>query len=63
MAKCIEKGVTRVNVNKLVLKEYNAYIEQNTGKVPLTQLMEHGTHLIQKLCEEWIDHLGCTGKA
>lgn len=63
MAKCIERGVTRVNVNKLVLDRYNEYVAENTGKVPLTQLIEKGTDLIQELCEEWMDHLGCTGKA
>jgi len=63
MAKCIERGVTRVNVNKLVLSNYNKYVEENTGKVPLTQLMEKGTDLIQELCEQWMDHLGCSGKA
>jgi len=63
MAKCIERGVTRVNVNKLVLWSYNEYVAENTGKVPLTQLLERGTELIQGLCEEWMDHLGCSGKA
>ncbi|WPG97755.1 Hypothetical protein R9X50_00053600 [Acrodontium crateriforme] len=63
MAKCIERGITRVNVNKLVLSKYNDYVEENTGKVPLTQLMEEGTKLIQQLCEEWMDNLGSTGKA
>jgi fructose-bisphosphate aldolase class II len=63
MAKCIARGVTRVNVNKLVLTEYNEYIEKNTGKVPFTQLIDEGTTAIHKQCEQWIDHLGCTGKA
>ncbi|KAK5136101.1 hypothetical protein LTR08_004151 [Meristemomyces frigidus] len=63
MAKCIERGVTRVNVNKLVLSDYNAYVAEHTGKVPLTELLERGTELIQKQCEEWMDHLGCSGKA
>ncbi|QIW98720.1 hypothetical protein AMS68_004238 [Peltaster fructicola] len=62
MAKCIERGVTRVNVNKLVLSDYNSYTATNTGKVPLTQLLETGTELIQKQCEEWIDALGCAGR-
>lgn len=63
MAKCIERGVTRVNVNKLVLSDYYAYTAKSTGKVPLTELLETGTSLIQKQCEEWMDHLGCSGKA
>ncbi|KAK0959514.1 hypothetical protein LTR91_020824 [Friedmanniomyces endolithicus] len=63
MRKCIDRGVTRINVNKLVLSEYNEYVAQNTGKVPLTQLMEKGTDLIQQACERWMDHIGSSGKA
>lgn len=63
MEKLVARGVTRVNVNKLVLSDYNDYVAANCGKVPLTQLMEKGTDLIQAQCEEWMDHLGCTGKA
>lgn len=63
MSKCIAKGVTRVNVNKLVLSDYYAYTAKNTGKVPLTQLLETSVELIQKQCEGWIDALGCAGKA
>ncbi|CZT20666.1 probable fructose-bisphosphate aldolase [Ramularia collo-cygni] len=63
MAKCIERGVTRINVNKLVLSDYNKYVEENTGKVPLTQLMETGTSLIQKQMEGWMDAIGSSGKA
>lgn len=63
MSKCIERGITRVNVNKLVLSKYNAYVAENTGKVPLTQLLERGTDLIQGMCEGWMDDLGSSGKA
>ncbi|KAK4960653.1 hypothetical protein LTR66_012959 [Elasticomyces elasticus] len=63
MAKCIERGVTRINVNKLVLHKYNKYVAENTGKVPLTELMEKGTGLIQELVEEWMDSIGSSGKA
>jgi fructose-bisphosphate aldolase class II len=62
MAKCIERGVTRINVNKLVLSDYNLYIRGNSDK-PLTELMEHGTGLIQKSIEQWMDHIGSSGKA
>ncbi|CAK1364666.1 putative fructose-bisphosphate aldolase [Cercospora beticola] len=63
MAKCIERGVTRINVNKLVLENYNQYTADNWGKVPLTQSMEKGTDLIQELTEKWMDAIGSTGKA
>ncbi|PNS16685.1 fructose-bisphosphate aldolase 1 [Sphaceloma murrayae] len=61
--KCIERGVTRVNVNKMVLSDYFEYTNKNTGKVPLTELLETGTQLIQKQCEGWMDAIGCSGKA
>lgn len=63
MAKCIDRGVTRINVNKLVLENYNQYVAKNTGQVPLTQLMEKGTDLIQELTEKWMDAIGSSGKA
>lgn len=63
MKKCIERGVTRVNVNKLVMNKYFAYAEKNTGKKPLTELMNEGTAEIQRMCEEWMDHIGSSGKA
>ena len=63
MAKCIERGVTRINANKLVLENYNDYIAHNTGKLPLTQLIEEGTAEIQKLMESWMDNIKSSGKA
>ena len=63
MATCIARGMTRVNVNGLVLSKYNAYVAENTGKIPLTKLLETGTDLIQEMCEKWMDDLGCSGKA
>ena len=63
MAKCIERGVTRINVNKLVLSDYTKFIEEYTGKLPLTKLMERGTELMQKQMEDWMDTIGSSGKA
>ena len=63
MKKCIAHGVTRVNVNKLVMDPYFDYGAKHTGKKPLTELMSEGTDLIQKACEEWMDIIGSSGKA
>jgi fructose-bisphosphate aldolase class II len=63
MKGCVEHGMTRCNVNEWVLHKYNAYAKENTGKVPLTVLMEEGSKLIQGLTEELIDVLGSRGKA
>ena len=61
--KCIKGGMTRINVNELVLHKYNKYVAENTGKVPLTELMGKGTDLIQELIEYQMDVMGSTGKA
>lgn len=63
MQACIKGGMTRCNVNELVLHKYSKYVEENTGKVPLTELMAKGTDLIQELIEHQMDVMGSTGKA
>ncbi|KAH7412962.1 ketose-bisphosphate aldolase [Cadophora sp. MPI-SDFR-AT-0126] len=63
MRGCIKGGMTRCNVNELVLSNYNKYVAENTGKVPLTELMGKGTDLIQELIEHQMDVMGSTGKA
>jgi fructose-bisphosphate aldolase class II len=45
------------------MNPYFDWVEQNTGKTPLTGLVSEGTALIQKTCEEWMDHIGSSGKA
>lgn len=63
MRGCVKGGMTRCNVNELVLHRYSKYVEENTGKVPLTELMGKGTSLIQELIEHQMDIMGSTGKA
>ncbi|KAF7509212.1 hypothetical protein GJ744_008272 [Endocarpon pusillum] len=60
---CVQHGMTRLNVNDLVLWRYNQYVKENTGKVPLTELMEQGTQLIQERLEWMMDVIGSSGKA
>lgn len=60
---CVQHGMTRLNVNDLVLWRYNQYVKENTGKVPLTGLMEQGTQLIQERLEWMMDVIGSSGKA
>jgi fructose-bisphosphate aldolase class II len=62
MQNCIKGGMTRCNVNELVLHTYSKYVAENTGKVPLTELMAKGTDLIQELVEYQMDVMGSTGK-
>lgn len=63
MQGCIKGGMTRCNVNELVLYNYNKYVAENTGKVPLTELMGEGTRLIQEQIEYQMDVMGSSGKA
>ncbi|KAF4636078.1 hypothetical protein G7Y89_g2009 [Cudoniella acicularis] len=63
MQSCIKGGMTRCNVNELVLHTYSKYVAENTGKVPLTELMSKGTDLIQELVEYQMDVMGSSGKA
>ncbi len=63
MKGCIKGGMTRCNVNELVLHKYNKYVAENTGKAPLTELMANGTDLIQELIEHQMDVIRSTGKA
>jgi fructose-bisphosphate aldolase class II len=63
MKDCVKHGMTRCNVNELVLNKYSKYVAENTGKVPLTTLMEEGTKLIQELVEWQMDVTGSSGKA
>lgn len=63
MKNCVTHGMTRCNVNDLVLSRYSAYVKENTGNVPLTTLMEEGTRLIQEQVEWQMDVVGSTGKA
>lgn len=63
MSGCVKGGMTRCNVNELVLYKYNKYVAENTGKVPLTVLMEEGTRLIQEQVEYQMEVMGSAGKA
>jgi fructose-bisphosphate aldolase, class II len=60
---CVQRGMTRLNVNDLVLWRYNEYVKENMGRVPLTELMEQGTQLIQERLEWMMDVIGSSGRA
>ncbi|KAE9961277.1 hypothetical protein BLS_002762, partial [Venturia inaequalis] len=63
MRECIKRGVSKVNVNKLVLKDSNDYIKANAATVTLTKLMEVGVEKARALGEWQMDVCGSTGKA
>ncbi|RAL03155.1 class II fructose-bisphosphate aldolase [Aspergillus ibericus CBS 121593] len=59
---CIAAGVTKFNVNKLVLDPWHEYLRANVHK-PLTQLMTEGIDVLTQAMEGWMDVMGSSGKA
>ncbi|XHG05690.1 hypothetical protein AWENTII_008905 [Aspergillus wentii] len=59
---CIEAGVTKFNVNKLVLDPWYDYLRANIHK-PLTQVMDEGIEVLTRSTERWMDIMGSSEKA
>ncbi|KAK2757236.1 hypothetical protein FQN54_004750 [Arachnomyces sp. PD_36] len=62
LKKCIQAGVTKVNVNKLCLDGWQAHLEANVHK-PLTQLIDDGIEVLTRDTERWMDICGSSGQA
>lgn len=62
MKRCIAAGVSKVNVNKLVLDSYYNHLKKQTGKLPHTILIEEGVKRVVAQTMEWMDICGSTGK-
>jgi fructose-bisphosphate aldolase class II len=63
MKRCIKGGVSKVNVNKLILDDYLQHLQKNASKLSLTTLMEKGVKEVQRLMEWQMDVCGSTGRA
>lgn len=63
MKRCIAHGVSKVNVNKLVLDDYLVFQKEKAPKLPLTTALEQGIEETQRLVEWQMDVCGSTGKA
>lgn len=61
--KCIECGVSKVNLNKALNSQYVNVWKEKAGKAPLTAVIEEGTNAMQKAVEEIMDKLESSGKA
>ncbi|KAJ5718735.1 hypothetical protein N7488_004381 [Penicillium malachiteum] len=59
---CIKAGVTKVNVNKLVLDPWHANLHAEATR-PLTELMDTGIDVLTAEMERWMDIVGSSGKA
>jgi fructose-bisphosphate aldolase, class II len=60
---CIARGMTKINVNKAYLSDYMQHFRENTASLSITQFMDEGVPLVQKLLEELIDNCHSSGKA
>ncbi|KAJ6102857.1 hypothetical protein N7486_005284 [Penicillium sp. IBT 16267x] len=60
--KCIDCGVSKININKVMNNEYVKVQAEKAGKVPLTTLLEEATNAMQKAIEGCIDKLGAAGR-
>lgn len=58
---CIERGITKVNINGVLNKRYAKV--QREGGFGVSETMEVGTRVMQEAIEECMDMLGSTGKA
>lgn len=63
MRQCIQHGVSKINVNKLVLEDYLGHLKASANKQSLTQLMEEGMPRVIKSMEWQMDVCMSTGKA
>ncbi|OCL05626.1 aldolase [Glonium stellatum] len=63
MRECIKHGVSKINVNKLVLDDYLEHLKATASKLSLTQLMEEGVEKVVKLTEWQMDVCYSAGKA
>lgn len=60
---CIRAGVSKINVNRLVLNDYLQHLRSSAGQLPLTQLLEEGVKHVHRLQEEQMDVAWSAGKA
>ena len=60
---CIEAGVSKVNINKVMNGEYLRVQSERAGKVGLTTVIEEATDAMQKAVERVMDLMGSAGKA
>ena len=63
MKKCVDAGVSKVNVNKLVLDKNYSHLEKHVGKIPHTTLIEQGMDQVIAQTMEWMEICGSTNRA
>jgi fructose-bisphosphate aldolase class II len=51
--RCIAAGVSKINVNKLVLDDYNTHLKANASTLPQTQLIDEGIQSDRRVWINW----------
>lgn len=59
----IQAGVSKINVNRLVLDDYLKHLRANAASMPLTRLIDEGVVHTMRLQEEQMDIAWSSGKA
>ncbi|PWY66480.1 fructose-bisphosphate aldolase [Aspergillus sclerotioniger CBS 115572] len=63
MKRCVAAGVSKINVNKLVLDDYYDHLRSSVYKMPHTQLIEEGIQKVVDLTVKWMEICGSAGRA
>jgi len=63
LRKCVRAGMVKMNVNKLIMDDYTDFVNEQTGKLGITALMEGGIAKYQASIAHCMDVCGSTGKA
>lgn len=59
---CIECGVSKINLNKVLNGEFVRVMQERAGRAPLTTIIEEATDAMQKAVEKRMDMLGSSGR-
>ena len=62
MEQCLAAGVTKLNVNKLLLEVWNVHLRENASTKSLLQLMDDGMDILQEETERWMDIIKSSGR-
>lgn len=63
MRQCVAAGVSKLNVNRSVLDDYNKHLREQAGKVPQTRLIDEGIQHVMNLQGNQFEVCGSSGKA
>lgn len=63
MRKCIAAGVSKINVNRLVLDDYYVHLRSEVGNLSHTALIEQGVDRVIDQTMQWMEICGSARKA